>query len=170
MTSGKRKSKRGGGPRALAAVVDGVTKPAFGRRGFAAGAVVTDWARIVGPYLAANTAPEKIIEAGERGDEGTLHLRVGNAALATELLHLEPQLVERVNGYFGYRAISRVRLSQGAIPRRDEPRRSVTRKLDDSEETALTGRLAGVDDADLKEALESLGRSVIGRRSTLPKK
>ena len=170
MSNERRQSKRGGGPRALATAITRLTAPVFGRRGFAQGAVVNEWAAIVGVHLAAHTAPEKIIPAEGGREEGTLHLRVDSGALAIELQHLEPQLIERVNGYFGYRAVSRVKLAQGPLPRRREKPGTATRDLDLFEEKDLASRLDGVDDTDLRAALESLGRAVIGRRGTLPKK
>ncbi len=170
MDKTKRQSRRGGGPRALAAAITRLTAPAFGRRGFAAGAVVNQWPAIVGAHLAAHTAPEKIVHAEGGREEGTLHLRVDSGALAIELQHLEPQLIERVNGYFGYRAVARVKLAQGPLPRRREPPATAPRDLDGAEEKELAGRLDAIGDADLRAALDSLGRAVMGRRRTLPRK
>jgi hypothetical protein len=170
MDKTKRQSKRGGGPRALAAAITRLTAPVFGRRGFAQGAVVNEWAAIVGEHLALHTAPEKIVHAEGGREEGTLHLRIDSGALAIELQHLESQLIERVNGYFGYRAVSRLRLTQGPLPRRRKSPDAAPRALDVAEETDLSGRLDAIDDADLRAALDSLGRAVIGRRGTPPRK
>ena len=170
MDKTKPQWKRGGGPRALAAAVSRLTAPVFGRRGFAQGAVVNEWAAIVGAHLARHTVPEKIVHAEGGREEGTLHLRVDSGALAIELQHLEPQLIERVNGYFGYRAVGRVKLAQGPLPRRLEKPGAAPREIDMAEEKDLAGRLAAIDDADLRAALDSLGRAVMGRRGTLPKK
>jgi hypothetical protein len=52
--------------------------------------------------------------------DGTLTLKV-QSSQATRLQHLEPQLIERINGYFGYRAIARLRLLHGAAPASGEP-------------------------------------------------
>jgi hypothetical protein len=156
-------ARRGHGPRALAATVDRLTRPVFRRRGFAEGAVLTDWPAIVGPHLAARTAPEKVVPGGPRG-EGTLHLRIEDGALALELQHLEPVLVERINGYFGYHAVSRLRFVQGPLPRpRTPPPRRAPAPLTPAEQARLQDLLAGVEDDVLRERLESLGRAVLGR-------
>ncbi len=157
-------ARRGAGPRALAAVIDRITRPLFGRRGFADGAVIADWPAIVGPRLAADSAPERIdFPRGQRTD-GTLRLRVAGGSLATELQHLEPVLVERVNGYFGYRAVARVRLVQGPVTERAEapPRRPEPET--DHPDPDLAARLAEVGDPELRAALEALGRSLAARR------
>ena len=53
-------SKRGRGPRPLAAAIDDITRPVFGSRGFADGAIVKDWPIIVGAHMGAHSVPEKI--------------------------------------------------------------------------------------------------------------
>ena len=154
---------RGSGPRALAAVLNKVTRPIFGKRGFAGGAVVTEWPTIVGPHLAAHTVPERIAYQGAGRDHGVLHLRVNSGALATELQHLEPQLLERINGYFGYRSVERLRIVHGPLPPAEAPLKPAPRALDRSEEKDLAARLAGIKDDDLRAALDALGRVVVVR-------
>lgn len=156
-------TRRGGGPRALSATLDRLTRPVFRRRGFAEGAVLTDWPAIVGTHLAERSAPEKIVPAGPRG-EGTLHLRIKDGALALELQHLEPILLERINGYFGYRAVSRLRMIQGPLPPQNvAPPSRTPAPLEPDENARLEDLLAGVEDDALRERLESLGRAVLGR-------
>lgn len=82
------------------------------KRGFAEVRVATRWPEIVGENLAGQTLPEKL----SRGrDGGTLTLRVSGAA-ALELTYLTPQLIERINTYFGFRAVARLHFVQGPIP------------------------------------------------------
>jgi hypothetical protein len=160
------RKRRGGGPKALASAVGALTRPLFTRRGLAGGAIATNWPAIVGPHLAVHTCPEKVVfPAGGRTD-GTLHLRVDGGALAVELAHLEPQLLDKVNGYFGYRAVVRLRIVQGPVPHREPPPCPRPRPLATGEEKELEGRLSAIADPDLKAALEALGRAVMGRSET----
>lgn len=149
---------------ALAAAVARIAKPIFGRRGFASGAIVREWAEIVGPSLARTALPEKIVYAGGENAEGTLHLRVAHGTAALEIQHLEPVLVERINAYFGYRAVARLRLVQGPLPAPKKAPAPVTRPLDRDEERELALRLAPVSDPRLRETLAALGRAILGRR------
>ncbi len=155
---------RGRGPRALAAMVAKITRPLFSRRGFADGAIVGEWSVIVGAHFAAHSAPEKIVHASGGGG-GTLHVRIDSGSLAIELQHLEPLLIERINGYFGYRAVTRLKLLQGPLPRRQKASPPAARPLEPGEEEDLVRSLCAVDDPELRAALESLGRAVMARHA-----
>ena len=134
-------AERKRGPGTLAAAAKRVTSPLFGKRGLADGAVVADW-----------------------HVDGLLHLRVESGGLATELQHLEPVIVERINGYFGYRAVAGLRFQNGPLPRREDPAPKPIRPLTAEEERALEKSLSTVADDALRERLEALGRAVLGRR------
>jgi len=155
MASGRR------GPRALAESVSKVTKPIFARRGFADGTLIADWAAIVGDRLAAHSAPEKVDfpRGGRTG--GTLTLRVDTSGLATELQHLAPQLTERINGFFGYAAVSRLRFIHGPLPQRPAPVSHRRPPTSPSSIEAAAKSVAAVEDDALRDALDRLGRSVL---------
>lgn len=154
--------RSGRGPRALAAMVSKITRKVLKQRGFAEAGIITDWPAIVGAELALESAPEKLVyPPGERLG-GVLHIRVAGA-LATELQHLEPLVIERINGYFGYRAVARLRLLQGPLPVEETAPPPVRRRLEPGEEAALREGLAEVPDDDLKAALERLGRAVMAK-------
>jgi hypothetical protein len=155
--------RRGGRPKALAASIERVTRPLFGKRGLADGAIVRQWAAIVGPDFARLTAPEKLVFPGRERAGGTLHLRVAHGAIATTIQHQEPVIIERINGFFGFRAVARLSLKQGPVtqpPPLDPPRKT---DLPPAEEQELSDSLAGVEDPDLRDVLESLGRLVRNR-------
>ncbi len=148
---------RRAGLRALAVSLPRVTKRLFGKRGFAEGGLAADWPGIVGAELATRCRPGKLAfaRAAERRD-GTLTLRV-EAPFATEVQHLAPQIMERINGYFGYRAVARLRLKQ--VPYRPGPKRG--RTAPDPEITPeLAARLEAVEDPELRSALGRLGRAL----------
>ncbi|MBC8338113.1 MAG: DUF721 domain-containing protein [Rhodospirillales bacterium] len=162
-TENIKRRKRGGGPRALAASLSAATKPIFGKRGFADGDILKDWAGIAGAHMAAHSQPEKIAYPKGASDGGTLHLRIDSGAMATELQHLQPLLIERINGYFGFRAVDGIKIIQGPLPDRQKKPDWSPRKLDPGEESRLAENLMDVDDEDLRKALQTLGRAVIGR-------
>lgn len=146
--------------RSLGVSVEKLMKPIFGARGFGAGTMVADWEKIVGPVLARATMPERIAyPQGERSD-GTLHLRVASASLALELQHLEPQMIERINSHFGYRAVARVRLLQGPVKRAESPKPKARPALAPDRKAALERKLGAIDDPGLKAALRALGEAV----------
>jgi len=158
---GSESDPRHGWMRALAADVPHIVKPVLGKRGFVEGQLVAQWADVVGSDLARRMMPEKLtFPPGQRRD-GTLRLRVA-PGFALEAQHREPQILERLNAFFGYRALSRLVLIQGPLPadRAAMPRRQ--RDLAANERAALTQRVAGVADAELRTALTRLGEAVIG--------
>ena len=148
------------GLRAVAATLPKVTRRALGKHGFAEGGLATEWPSIVGEHIAARCLPRKLALArpGKRA-EGALTLRV-EPGFATDLQHLSPLLIERINGYFGYRAIAKLTLHQGPIRSPRKPPPAPARPLSAEQEAALSKRLERVEDEELREAMERLGRAM----------
>ena len=155
--------KRGGTARLVGQQVGGLTKRAYGRRGFSSGELIAEWARVVGDNLAALSSPERITYPRNKRSGGTLHLRVASGAIAVELQHLEPVLLERINGYFGYNAVQGVRLTQAPLP--DMPKQAKIEKqpLDPEKVAEITALLTDVDDDDLRRSLEELAHAIARR-------
>ena len=101
---------------------------------------------------------------GERPDPwhvlvSELMLQAGGG-IAIELQHGAPQLIERINTYFGYRAVRQLRLLQMPLPPASAPSPPPTRPLRAEDEATLAAGVAAVDDSGLREALLALGRSM----------
>lgn len=156
--------KRGSaGPRAIAETTARLTRKQLGRRGFAEGALVSEWPLIVGSALGDATLPLRIrFPKGERTG-GTLMLRVSSGAWATQIQHQEPLMVERINSYFGYRAVARLAISQGPIPPRARKNPPSPPVLTDSQTRDLERTLGVVEDPDLKAVLAALGRHLAAK-------
>lgn len=153
------------GPRAIASAVAKTTAPVFRKRGLADGLVVAEWRAVVGERLAAVSAPERLVFPPRRRQGGTLRLRIASSALALEIQHLQPQILERINGYFGYPAVARIQIVHGPLPKRAVPRRPSIRDLTPSEAARMQRAVDGIDDADLKAAVSRLGQAVLGRNA-----
>jgi hypothetical protein len=156
-------------PMPLAALVPGLMSRAYERHGFAQAEILARWAEIVGADLAASTRPERIRwprspAAAEtrpgRKSGGTLVVRV-DGPVAIELQHSTPQIVDRINGFYGYGAIVALKIVQGPIARRDRTRVRVPDRLDDVREARIAGRVAGVADERLRATLSKLGRGIM---------
>ena len=154
------------GPRALSKAIGSITRPIFAKRGFADGAILSEWPEIAGSLLAAHTAPEKIHYPRNVKTNGILRLRVDSGSFALEVQHLEPQLIERINRYFGYKAVGSIRTIQGPLPEKEAPAISPHKSLSDEQECDLNEELSDVHDEDLRHALEKLGRAILGRSNT----
>jgi hypothetical protein len=157
-------TERRGRMRALAAEVPKIAGAVLGKRGFAEAQLVAQWPAIIGEGLAAGAVPEKLsFPRGERR-EGTLHLRVA-PGVALEIQHREPVLVDRINAFFGYRAVARLALKQGPLPP-SAPPPPQPRPLKSEERQQLDGALTAVEDPALRAALARLGAAVIGSDKT----
>ncbi len=103
-----------------------LTKKAFEKYGFSAASLLTDWPLIAGPTLAQYTMPERLkwphhVDAysdtpvGAEGRPGaTLVLRV-DSARAIDVQYQSAQLIERINAYFGYKAVTALRFIQAPL-------------------------------------------------------
>jgi hypothetical protein len=144
-----------------------VAAPILGRRGFGEAQMILEWAAIVGQGLASDTQPVKLSFARGARVDGTLHLRVTGGA-APAVSHLAPVLIERINGFFGYRAVARLALRQGPIAQPPGTQRPPPpAPLTPGEEIRLEAAVASIEDPDLRAALARLGRSVIGDSAAL---
>lgn len=161
----KTVSKRGFGPQALARSVRRVAKQGAGKRPPLLTDLTFDWPGIVGEVIGSRTLPLKLTGGGSLPEGGrrpqTLVLKVENA-WALEVNHQTPTLVERVNSYFGWRAIDRISLLQGYVPptRRPAKKRPLPSPAMRREVADLT---QNIQSEDLRSTLSRLGESVLAR-------
>jgi hypothetical protein len=158
----KSADERRGVMQAIGASLPRIAKPVLGKQGLGEAQLLQEWPAIIGDELARYCWPIKLSFPRGRRRDGTLRLRVVSA-LALELQHREPVLLERINAYFGYRAVIRLALVQGATPPGPQ-RPPAPRPLAPAERQALGERLDGVADERLRAALERLGSAIIGRQ------
>ncbi len=90
--------------RPLSRLLPPLTRAAYKRRSPAAASLMADWANIVGPRLAAETAPRRL--------SGTQLTIACSGPMAMELAHLGPVLIERINTASGRRIVERLRFVQ----------------------------------------------------------
>lgn len=103
--------KKSEGSKKLSGILTEVTKPAFDRLGFVNGQLISKWREIVGDDIAAETFPNKVVFQKEAKDNGILHMHV-NSESAIRIQYLEPVIIEKIAVYFGYKAISRIKIFQ----------------------------------------------------------
>ena len=96
-----------GGPRAIGALLPKLTKPIFRKKSPSGAQLMADWAEIIGPALAAVTAPRRLT--------GTTLTVACAGPVAMELTHLAPQIIARVNGHLGRQAVTQLRILQAVL-------------------------------------------------------
>jgi hypothetical protein len=135
----------------LSVLLSDVFSDAYAKQGFAARELVTRWAEIAGPEIAAHSEPLKIqwprpVE-GQPQEPATL-----------EIQHASDVILQRVNRFFGWSAVGRLALRQAPLSRRDRP---VASRAPDAKTVAeVAETLSSVEDEQLRAALARLGASI----------
>ncbi|MDZ7895927.1 MAG: DUF721 domain-containing protein [Sphingobium sp.] len=159
--------RRSGQARAIADLMPDIGRAAFRRFGFVQSSVVTRWAEIVGERYARVSSPEAIrFPAGKRA-EGTLHLMV-ESSHAPMMQHVMPDIIERVNRFFGYQAVARVSMRQGRVERREPAEAGPPPRMLRPVPAELGDSLREIADPELRNVLEALAQGLANPPS-LPK-
>ena len=147
-----------------------LTAASFERYGFAYAELLSRWEAIVGHELAAVSAPERVRwprrrdgqeDRGQPGG-GTLVVRAAEGR-GLELQYMTPQIIERINGYYGYAAVANVKVLQGKLPRKAVTANRTEPHLDAPSSAKLQSRLETIGDEKLKAALERLGTGALAK-------
>ncbi|MQT13929.1 DUF721 domain-containing protein [Rhizobiales bacterium Sp-1] len=151
--------------RPLADLIGPAIEDACRKRGFATTEIVTAWADIVDPALAERARPECIRwprrRPGADGLEpGTLIVRTDGPG-ALMITYQAAAIVERLNAFFGWKAVGRVKVEQRPPPPDTRPRPRVSRPLSAAEEARVAGLVRADGDPRLAEAVKRLGRQVL---------
>jgi len=133
----------------------------FARQGFASTGIITHWAEIVGPEIADHAEPIRMVwprRVHEDDPEpASLVLRV-EGPVALEIQHLSGVIIEKVNRFFGWRAVARIQIRQAPLARRGKKARPPA--LDPAVVARLAADMAEVKDEGLRGALARLAAAV----------
>lgn len=167
MKPGDRVSNR---PRPLSDLVPGLTKDIFGKKNLLFGKMVAEWAHIAGPEIAAKTTPldlkfQKRPEGTKGAARAVLHLGV-QTAYALELSYQKGLLIERLNMFFGYPAITDIKILQNSeIMNNKKTSSPKTRPLTLQQQQKIEAEVAKIQENDLQTALKNLGKAIASRTS-----
>jgi hypothetical protein len=145
----------------LSVLLGDVFSDAYAKQGFAARELVTRWAEIAGPKIAAHSEPLKMqwprpVE-GQPQEPATLVLRV-EGPMALEIQHSSDVILARVNRFFGWSAVGRLALRQAPLSRRKLT--APPRPPDPKAVARVAETLSAVEDEQLRAALARLGASI----------
>ena len=148
-------------PKPLGQLVGKTIADALARQGFASTGVVTHWPEIVGAEIADHAEPMRMIWPRrvneDDPDPATLVLRV-EGPVALEIQHLSGVIIEKVNRFFGFRAVGRIQIRQAPRARREK------KKPPPAPDPEVVARMAAgmgdIADEGLRDALARLGASV----------
>jgi hypothetical protein len=160
------------GAKPLADLVGKAMTPVCRKRGFASVDIIAAWADIVGERYGTRVQPDRLIwpRQPERSDPekppepATLVVHT-DGATALMLSHDSAQVIERINTFYGWRAIGRIKILQKPVLVKQPVSKKPLRDLTQSEERQLEERLEGVENDRLRQALKKLGAQIIARQA-----
>ena len=163
-------SPRSYGVKQISEVANRLVDPVLAKRAGINTALLGSWNEIVGTEFADYTRPEKITwdrrmsETMDGGYHPGVLLIACEGARALFLSHAEGELIQRINGFFGFPAIRQIKIVQKPVSSSQQVRRP-PRALNRQETRRLDDLVTGVENDKLKDALKRLGTAVLsGKR------
>jgi hypothetical protein len=148
-------------PKPLSQLVGKTIANLFAKQGFASTGIVTHWREIVGDEIADHAEPMRMVwprRVHEDDPEpASLVLRV-DGPVALEIQHLSGVIIEKVNRFFGWRAVGRIQIRQAPLLRRQPKARPPA--LDPAVVARLAAEMSDIGDESLRGALARLGAAV----------
>lgn len=144
--------------KALTKVVD----PIYQQQGFIRAKIILDWHLIMGDKFANFCVPEKIYFPFEKRTGGRLVIKT-TSSFAVEISHHEPVIINRINQYFGYKAVERISISHTFMTPRRHKKQPV-RILSQEQKEQIEQQLEEITNPQLKKALYNLGTAILQKR------
>ena len=124
------------------------------------------WPEIVGSYFTEYSEPKNITklpdyenEVGEMIYKNHLNVSVAPAA-AIEFQHFKDKIIEKINSYFGYKAIIDLRIQQNYITTNNSESKIIKNKLTESEKINIAKEVKNLTNKELKKSLIDLGKNI----------
>ena len=130
----------------------------------------TKWAEIVGVYFEQYSQPEKIttswnssfLKENNNNKQKTLHVNVAPAA-AIEFQHFQNKIIEKINSFFGYKAINSIKIHQKFVQKNTSSKKiNSTVKNNNSKQKIIEikNTTRKINDKELEKSLVNLGVSI----------
>ena len=162
MNNKNEESKRAFVPKTIGDSLKKINRDISNKYGKIEYLIIAKWPKIVGQFFANHSEPNKIsrIPDGENdtGDviySNYLHINVSPVA-AVEFQHFKDKIIDKINSYFGYKAISNIRLKQNFIPKKN-----YTKQQNSTKNISLgKSDIKNINNKELEKSLEKLIQSI----------
>lgn len=152
----------------VAKTIRPLAKQLLGKNGYMQIELLSNWEEIVGENLSCYVLPQKISFAKDERTNGTLFLLVFGGAFAMEIENKKLQILQKINAFFGYEALSKIKIMQNNNPQNfligknipDKPKKNL---VSEKEKTYIDELIKDVDDENLRLKLANLGRAIFNR-------
>ena len=129
--------------------------------------IISKWPQIVGKFFADHSEPDRITRITEKLNEFEepiykqfLHVKVSSAA-AVEFQHYKDTILEKINSFFGYKAIEDLRLQQNFIPKTSiKTTNENEMQISNEEKELIINEIETINDEELQKSIVNLGASI----------
>lgn len=163
MSESKRRKYEGLSP--LVPEIRALTKTALGARGFAGTDIIECWEDMIGSDLSKGAQPEKLVFEKNNRTHGTLHVRTAGGAFAMLFEHQKERVIARINAFFGYPAVSHIKITQGALKLHAPKPVKIKPKLSDQALKELNEKVSVIEDEALRETTFEIGKAILEKKA-----
>ena len=138
-----------------------MAKDILGKRGFSNVDLIARWPDVVGEQLADAVKPDKILYPKGMRSNGTLCVRVQSGSFAMLLEHQKNIVLDRVNTFLGYSAVSNIKIQQdNQIKLKSKINQAQEKELTLEQENALRQQIDGIKNENLREKIYQIGKQL----------
>lgn len=146
--------------RPLSYAMKPLTKKAFGGKSPVFGKLILEWNIITKGMGCKKVTPIKLTFPRGKNSGATLSL-AASSSQAFQLQHSTTQILERINQFFGYKAVEKINFIHQTSKPNVKKKSKEIKKVSPEKIQKLENNLSFVKDSDMKKALVALGKSVI---------
>ena len=148
----------------IRSVLDPFARKMLGKKAFAEADVICHWKDIAGEETARFSRPLKIDFKKDERTKGTLWIEISGGAFALEIQSKSTMLINKVNTFFGYEAVSAIKMIQNPAVAEKEKHstHNFEKTLVSPQEEFYINKLSeGIQNAELEKALQKLGQAIV---------
>lgn len=154
----------------LAEATSGLLAPILRKKTGLSIELIENWPLLVGEEIARTTMPLKIIWARRASIDDSFHpatLVVGCESYAAMILtHESAEVLQRINAFFGYVAINRIKVEQCVI-KRETVAPHQQPPIDETDRKVIFELTKQIENEGLRNSLADLGLSIVAQQRSL---
>ena len=148
------------GPVPLSKQMASLTKKLVGTRGFSNADLLLHWSDIVGEEMAKGVKPDKMTYPKGDREQAVLHVRVSAGSFAVVVEHQKNIILEKINTFLGYNAVSDIKIKQEALEMKTDETKQEEINLSKEQSIELSKKLENIKDEQLREKLFNIGKRI----------
>ena len=130
--------------------------------------IFSKWPQIVGTFFADHSEPDKISRINNGFNDfdepiykNFLHVKVSPAA-AVDFQHYKDTIIEKINSFFGYKAIEDLRLQQNFTPEKKMMSgiNFQNQEISEEEKALIKSEIEVINNKELEKSIVNLGASI----------